>query len=137
MAHSGRNRQLRGASQRRSGPTTIRHNPDIEPLYFRRLRAECQVMIAFADGPDAPPTPASEPGATAATPEVTFAPDWQRTLFLMMGIQLGMNMGLTVLSPVMPLFLPQLGVRDPAAIGLWAGVLSAVTPLVAAFASPL
>ncbi len=66
-------------------------------------------MIAFADGPDAPPTPASEPGATAATPEVTFAPDWQRTLFLMMGIQLGMNMGLTVLSPVMPLFLPQLG----------------------------
>ena len=37
----------------------------------------------------------------------------------------------------MPLFLPQLGVRMPAQIDLWAGVLAAVTPLVAAFASPL
>ena len=55
----------------------------------------------------------------------------------MMGIQLGMNMGFTVLSPVMPLFLPELGVSNPARVELWAGVLSAVTPLVAAFASPL
>ena len=58
-------------------------------------------------------------------------------LFVMLGIQLGMNMGFTVLSPVMPLFLPELGVREPVQIDLWAGVLSAVTPLVAAFASPL
>ena len=55
----------------------------------------------------------------------------------MLGIQLGMNMGFTVLSPVMPLFLPQLGVPDPAQVDVWAGVLSAVTPLIAAFASPL
>ena len=55
----------------------------------------------------------------------------------MLGIQLGMNMGFTVLSPVMPLFLPQLGVHDPARIDLWAGLVAAVTPLVAAFASPL
>lgn len=55
----------------------------------------------------------------------------------MLGIQLGMNMEFTVLSPVMPLFLPDLGVHDPAQTDLWAGVLSAVTPLVAAFASPL
>ena len=98
-------------------------------------------MTAFADGPDAPPIPASEPAVTgaasAAAPEPGFAPEWQRTLFLMMGIQLGMNMGFTVLSPVMPLFLPQLGVRGPAQIDLWVGALSAVTPLVAAFASPL
>ena len=62
---------------------------------------------------------------------------WQRTLWVMLGIQMGMNVGFTVLSPVMPLFLPELGVRDPAAISLWAGVLSAVTPLVAAVASPI
>src|SRR4051812_7003603 len=71
------------------------------------------------------------------TPQASFAPNWQRTLFLMMGTQLGMNLGFTVLSPVMPLFLPQLGVRNPAQIDLWAGILAAVTPLVAAFASPL
>ena len=93
-------------------------------------------MTIPADGPNVPQTPAPEPVATDATLEATFAPGWQRTLFVMMGIQFGMNMGFTVLSPVMPLFLPQLGVRDPAQIDLWAGVLSAVTPLIAAFASP-
>jgi DHA1 family multidrug resistance protein-like MFS transporter len=77
-------------------------------------------MIVSADGPETP-----------------FSPEWQRVLFLMMGIQFGMNMGFTVLSPVMPLFLPQLGVQSAAGVDLWAGVLSAVTPLVAAFASPL
>jgi DHA1 family multidrug resistance protein-like MFS transporter len=54
----------------------------------------------------------------------------------MMGIQLGMNMGFTVLSPIMPLYLPVLGVHDPAQVDLWAGVIAAVTPLVAAFVSP-
>jgi DHA1 family multidrug resistance protein-like MFS transporter len=54
----------------------------------------------------------------------------------MMGIQLGMNMGFTVLSPIMPLYLPQLGVHDPSKVDLWAGAIAAVTPLVAAVASP-
>ena len=76
---------------------------------------------------------------TAAAEETDpgFAPNWQRTLFVMLGIQLGMNMGFTVLSPVMPLYLPVLGVTEPSHIDLWAGVLGAITPLVAAFASPL
>ncbi len=94
------------------------------------------MMNAPADGPDAPRTSVSQPAASEPSPEAAFAPDWRRTLFLMMGIQMGMNMGFTVLSPVMPLFLPQLGVDDPAQIDLWAGALAAVTPLVAAFASP-
>ena len=106
-------------------------------LYFRRGGAAFKAMTAAADGPEPLPTPALDHAAATAAPEAAFAPNWQRTLFLMMGIQLGMNMGFTVLSPVMPLFLPQLGVRDPAQIDLWAGVLSAITPLVAAFASPL
>ena len=91
------------------------------------------MMNADPNGADASPAPVPDTGVT----EVIAAPNWQRTLFLMMGIQLGMNMGFTVLSPVMPLFLPTLGVHDPAEIDVWAGVLSAVTPLVAAFASPL
>ena len=71
------------------------------------------------------------------TPEPAFAPNWQNTLFVMLGIQLGMNVGFTVLSPIMPLFLPQLGVTDPVGIDLWAGILSAITPLIAAVVSPI
>ena len=82
------------------------------------------------------PAPRASVPATPDT-DAQHAPNWQRTLFVMMGIQLGMNMGFTVLSPVMPLFLPQLGVDTPEGVDVWAGVLSAVTPLVAAFASPL
>ena len=59
------------------------------------------------------------------------------TLWLMVGIQFFMTVSFTVLSPVMPLFLPQLGVHGEAAIDLWTGVLNAATPFVAAFASPL
>ena len=94
-------------------------------------------MNASADGPDAPRTSVPEPAVSERPPEGAFAPNWQRTLFVMMGIQLGMNMGFTVLSPVMPLFLPELGAGGPGEVELWAGVLAAVTPLVAAFASPL
>ena len=55
----------------------------------------------------------------------------------MVAIQFFMTLSFTVLSPVMPLFLPQLGVHGTAAIDLWTGVLNAATPFVAAFASPL
>ncbi len=64
------------------------------------------------------------------------SPTWRRTLAVMIGIQLGMNMGFTVLSPIMPLFLPVLGVHDPASIDLWAGLLASVTSFIAAFVSP-
>lgn len=63
--------------------------------------------------------------------------NWQRTLWAMVGIQFVMTMSFSVLTPIMPLFLPDLGVRDHDHIVLWAGVLTASTPLVAAFASPL
>lgn len=64
-------------------------------------------------------------------------PSWTRTLWVMVGIQFVMTLSFTVLSPVMPLFLPELGVHGGAAVDLWTGVLNATTPLVAAFASPL
>ncbi|WP_158745704.1 MFS transporter [Acidisphaera sp. L21] len=64
------------------------------------------------------------------------APDWKRTLAVMVGAQIGMNLGFTVLSPVMPLYLPVLGVQDPGAIDLWAGILASVTSFIAAFVSP-
>ena len=67
----------------------------------------------------------------------TESPDDRRTLWMMVAIQFFMTLSFTVLSPIMPLFLPQLGVHGMAAIDLWTGVLNAATPFVAAFASPL
>ncbi len=77
------------------------------------------------------PEPLSPPGS----PEIRI--DWNRTLWVMVGIQFIMTLSFTVLSPILPLFLPQLGVHAPAAVDLWTGVLNATTPLVAAFVSPL
>lgn len=62
---------------------------------------------------------------------------WQRTLWVMMGIQFIMTMSFTVLSPILPLFLPDLGVHAPSAIDMWTGVLNGITAFIAAFASPL
>lgn len=67
----------------------------------------------------------------------TIGADWSRTLWVMVGIQFVMTLSFTVLSPIMPLFLPELGVHAPAAIDLWTGILNGTTPLVAAFVSPL
>ncbi len=62
---------------------------------------------------------------------------WQITLWAMVGIQFIMTMAFSFLSPIMPLFLPRLGVTSEAGIDLWAGILNGTTSFVAAFASPL
>ena len=63
--------------------------------------------------------------------------NWRRTMWAMVGIQFIMTMSFTILSPIMPLFLPDLGVHGAAQIDLWAGILNGTTSFVAAFASPL
>ena len=55
----------------------------------------------------------------------------------MVGIQFVMTMSFNMLTPIMPLFLPELGVTTPARVDLWSGILSGSTSFVAAFASPL
>src|SRR5271166_2236513 len=65
------------------------------------------------------------------------APQWQRTLWAMVGIQFVMTMSFSMLTPIMPLFLPVIGVHSESAIDLWSGILAGVTSFVAAFASPL
>src|SRR5712691_3077084 len=62
---------------------------------------------------------------------------WRYTLWAMVGIQFVDTMANSVLTPIMPLFLPELGVRTESGIDIWAGILSGVTSFVAAFASPL
>jgi MFS transporter, DHA1 family, multidrug resistance protein len=69
-------------------------------------------------------------------PEETGARQW-RTLWAMVGIQFIMTMAFSVLSPIMPLLLPELGVETASAVAMWAGVLNGVTSFVAAFASPV
>jgi DHA1 family multidrug resistance protein-like MFS transporter len=79
----------------------------------------------------------TEVQASDEMPDLLMFANWPRTLWAMVGIQFVMTMSFSVLTPIMPLFLPDLGVRDPDGIILWAGVLNATTSLVAAFASPL
>ena len=62
-----------------------------------------------------------EPGAAAI--------QWQRTLWVMVGIQFIMTGAFSVLSPIMPLLLPELGVETASAVDLWAGILNGVTSL--------
>jgi DHA1 family multidrug resistance protein-like MFS transporter len=76
-----------------------------------------------------------EQGAGAA--DGITAPQWQRTLWAMVGIQFIMTMAFSVLSPIMPLLLPELGLETESAVDLWAGILNGVTSFVAAFASPV
>jgi MFS transporter, DHA1 family, multidrug resistance protein len=73
----------------------------------------------------------------AAAEDGTAAAQWQRTLWAMVGIQFIMTMAFSVLSPIMPLLLPELGVETASAVDLWAGILNGVTSFVAAFASPV
>jgi len=65
------------------------------------------------------------------------AAHWQQTLWAMVAIQFVMTMAFSMLTPIMPLFLPELGVRTEAGIDIWAGILSGITSFIAAFASPL
>lgn len=62
---------------------------------------------------------------------------WRQTLWAMVGIQFVMTMAFSMLTPIMPLFLPVLGIESASGIAVWAGILNGVTSFVAAFASPL
>jgi MFS transporter, DHA1 family, multidrug resistance protein len=55
----------------------------------------------------------------------------------MVGIQFVMTGAFNMLSPIMPLFLPDLGVTTDTGIYIWSGILTGSTSFVAAFASPL
>src|ERR1700684_3322810 len=80
---------------------------------------------------------AAPPAATPAADESGAAAHWQQTLWAMVCIQFVMTMAFSMLTPIMPLFLPELGVHSTAAIDIWAGILSGVTSFIAAFASPV
>ena len=64
-------------------------------------------------------------------------PPWQRTLWTMVGVQFVMSIAFSILSPIMPLFLPELGVVSREAVDVWAGVLASVTSFVGIFTAPV
>jgi DHA1 family multidrug resistance protein-like MFS transporter len=72
-----------------------------------------------------------------AAEESGVAAHWRNTLWAMVAIQFVMTMAFSMLTPIMPLFLPELGVHSQAGIDIWAGILSGVTSFIAAFASPV
>src|SRR5229473_1054692 len=66
----------------------------------------------------------TQPAALEATGGA--ASYWRYTLWAMVGIQFVNTMANSVLTPIMPLFLPELGVRTESGIDIWAGVLSGI-----------
>lgn len=64
-------------------------------------------------------------------------PAWFRTLWLMVAVQFLMGASMTIQSPVIPLFLPRIGVTQPGEVEFWSGVLNAINFLFAAIASPM
>jgi DHA1 family multidrug resistance protein-like MFS transporter len=76
-------------------------------------------------------------GETASAAEEISAANWQNTLWAMVGVQFVMTMAFSMLTPIMPMLLPELGVQTVAGIDIWAGILSGITSFVAAFASPI
>ena len=65
------------------------------------------------------------------------SPQWRVTLWAMVTVQLIMSLSFTILSPILPLFLPEVGVTSITAIDLWSGSLASVTSFIAAFAAPI
>jgi DHA1 family multidrug resistance protein-like MFS transporter len=85
---------------------------------------------------DAAPSTGGQ-GETADPRMPPATPDWQRTLWAMVGIQFVMTGSMSFLSPIIPLMLPQLGVNTSEGVDIWAGVITGSTSFVAAFASPV
>ena len=65
------------------------------------------------------------------------SPYWRRTMWGMVIVVLVMGIGFNFLNPVMPLFLPVLGVESPGAVSMFAGAIASITSFVAVFTSPM
>jgi DHA1 family multidrug resistance protein-like MFS transporter len=62
---------------------------------------------------------------------------WRRALWIMVAVQFTMSASQTSSSPILPLYLPQIGIETSSAVEFWSGVLSSLSFLVSAFVSPL
>ena len=62
---------------------------------------------------------------------------WRRNVWALCLVVFVAFVGFQFFSPFLPLYVHELGVEDPARIALWSGLLSAVTPAISGFLSPL
>jgi MFS family permease len=62
---------------------------------------------------------------------------WKRNFALIWLNNFVTAVGMMAMLPLLPLYLPELGVTNPAAVRIWSGVLVAGAPLTAAFMGPL
>jgi len=74
---------------------------------------------------------------TVPTAETDGTPHWRQTMWAMVVVVLVMGIGFNFLNPVMPLFLPALGVQSEAGVSLFAGAIASITSFVAVFTSPM
>jgi len=70
---------------------------------------------------------ASGGSAAAVDEESGYATQWRSTLWAMVAVQFVMTMAFSMLTPIMPLLLPELGVQTAGGIDIWAGILSGIT----------
>jgi MFS transporter, DHA1 family, multidrug resistance protein len=71
------------------------------------------------------------------TDDADASPQWRLTMWTMVAVMLTMSISFNFLNPVMPLFLPALGVATDSAVNFWAGAIASVTSFVAVFTSPI
>ena len=64
-------------------------------------------------------------------------PAWRRNLFVCLAGSFSTIVAMTLLLPFLPLYVQQLGVRDPAAVVQWSGIAFGATFLTAALTAPL
>jgi MFS transporter, DHA1 family, multidrug resistance protein len=62
---------------------------------------------------------------------------WQRTLWLMVGLQTSMALSFSISGPFLPLLIAKLGVHPMSAVETWAGIASSIYALPAALLSPI
>ena len=74
---------------------------------------------------------------TTTTASREASTNWQPTLWTMVGVQFVMTSAMSVTGPIMPLFLPGLGVHSAQAVDLWAGAIASITSFIGIFAAPV
>lgn len=62
---------------------------------------------------------------------------WHRALAVMVSVQFIISAAFSIVPPVIPLLLPQLGIEDAEAISVWSGLVLGVTPLAAGLMAPI
>src|SRR5438128_968850 len=78
-----------------------------------------------------------ELASTTAPADVQADFRWRRSLYILIAAQFVATVAISEAIPFLPLYLQELGVRDPGENALWTGLLNSGTTLVMAMASPV